>query len=199
MHDLGAVAADASSSSPTVSIGPEGTYYFSTTVDAATPAWRLWLNGSTLPIYVKKLTAPVSTSTNYHEQYEQGQMLLVPPYLTNASYFVGVTGAPGTSFALDSRKQQILVPSALPGYSQGSGFADFDFNLTSEGNGGDYGYRTYRIDVPVDQIAWQVNVTPVSGNPELSARRRSPTAGPTAGFQRRRPGSATASPRYRRP
>jgi len=171
VHDLGGVAADGSSSSPTVTIGPEGTYFFSTTVDAATQAWRLWLNGSTLPIYVKKLSAPVATSQNYHEQYEQGQMLLVPPYLTNASYFVGVTGAPGDSFALDSRKQQILVPSALPGYSQGGGTVDFDFNLTGEGNGGGFGYRTYRIDVPVDQIAWQVNVTPVSGNPELYVRK----------------------------
>ncbi|MBL0224669.1 MAG: hypothetical protein IPQ16_03520 [Geobacteraceae bacterium] len=171
VHDLGTVVADGSSSSPPVTIGPEGTYYFSTTVDAATPAWRLWLNGATLPLYVKKLTAPVSTSPNYHEQHEPGQMLLVPPYLTNASYFVGVTGAPGDIFTLDSRKQQILVPSALPGYSQGSGFPDFDFNLTGEGNGGGFGYRTYRIDVPVDQIAWQTNMTPVSGNPELYVRK----------------------------
>ena len=157
------------SSNATATIGPEGMYYFQGSVDAATLAWRLWLNGSSDQIYVRNGSAPVKNQWNPEtaDQAEAGQMLLVPPYLTSALYLVGVKGTPGSSFTLDSRKQTILTPSAVPGYTQKSGAANFDFTLSGQGsnvggNGG-FGYLTYKIEVPVQQIAWQVNVAPGTG------------------------------------
>jgi large repetitive protein len=172
VRDLGTLS-DAGSSVP-VQIGPEGTYYFKNSVDANTPAWRLWLNGSSNQIYVSRGKAPIKSAwTEQAEQAETGQALLVPPYLTSAVYIVGVKGSPGSSFTLESRKQPILIPSAVAGYLQGGGAANFDFTLSSQGNAGGFGYLTYRIEVPVQQIAWQVNVTPgsASQNPELYLRK----------------------------
>jgi hypothetical protein len=172
VQDLGTVA-DAATSSGTVQVGPEGTCYFRSNVDAATRGWRLWLNGANLPIYVKQGAAPVKSPwTEVAEQTETGQMLLVPPYLINAVYLIGVNATPGTTFTLDSRKQQTLVPNTLAGYT-GSGAANFAFTLTGQGNGGGFGYITYRIDVPVQQIAWQVNVTPgaANQNPDVYIRQ----------------------------
>ncbi|MFH1087087.1 MAG: hypothetical protein V1737_00695, partial [Chloroflexota bacterium] len=173
VQDLGALT-DAGSNT-TATIGPEGTYYFKTSVDTDTLAWRLWLNGLNLPLYVRKSTAPVKSPwTEVAEQYEPGQMLLVPPYLTNAVYFIAVNGAPGTSFTLDSRKQPIFVPSTLAGFTADeAGKEAFAFTLVGQGNSGGYGYITYRIDVPLEQIAWQVNVTPgaLDQNPEFYLRK----------------------------
>jgi len=170
-----------------VTIGPEGTIYFRATIDANTQIanyqdWRLWVNNATteqspgatinLPVIVRKGIAPALTPwIEQAEQKETGQMLLVPPYLANGVYYAGVVGTPGTLLTLDSRKQQILLPNSLPGYSQGGGTANFDFTLPVQGNGGGFGYLTYRIDVPVQQIAWQVSAAPTSGNPELYIRK----------------------------
>jgi hypothetical protein len=160
-QDLGTVTDTAAN--PSATIGPEGTYYFRTTIDAATQGWRLWANtgGSTaaLPLLVRKGSAPVSAYNQSIQQSEEGQMLLVPPYLTASdSYLVGIPGVPGTTFNFDSRKQQI-IDLAFEGAA----------SLTVPG----YGYITYRVEVPVQQIAWQVNLsrqTP-AGNPELYVRQ----------------------------
>ena len=163
-QDLGPVT-DAASS-PAVTIGPEGSYYFKTTIDGATQGWQLWANDATstvnLPLIVRKGGAPVTGYNPSIQQSETGQMLLVPPYLTASdTYLVGIAGTPGTTFHFDSRKQQIT---------------DLNFDglgantsLTVPG----YGYITYRVEVPVNQIAWQVNLNrqnPV-GNPELYIRK----------------------------
>ncbi|MBK5276486.1 MAG: hypothetical protein JJE30_15760 [Desulfuromonadales bacterium] len=155
-QDIGTVGD--TSSIPAATIGPEGTYYYKTSVDATIRAWRLWLNGGNQTLWVKQSTAPVKTAwTDQAEQFEVGQMLLVPPYLTNAVYFIGVTGAPGSSITLDSRKQQVTTLS----------FAGSTTNTISG-----YGYTTCRVDVPIDQIAWQINLTPglAGQNPELYIR-----------------------------
>src|SRR5437867_2363861 len=59
VQDLGTVAADASSGSGAVPVGAEGIRFFKTTVPANTLAWRLWLNGPTNSILVKKGAVPV--------------------------------------------------------------------------------------------------------------------------------------------
>ncbi|TLM65893.1 MAG: DUF1566 domain-containing protein [Deltaproteobacteria bacterium] len=159
---------------PTVTIGPEGMAFFTASADAAVPAWRLWTSLANLDLYVSNGKAPVKSPwLENAEQAEARQMLLVPPYLTSALYVVGVKGNPGSVFTLESRKQPILVPNAQPGYSQGGGAVNFDFTLANQGNGGGYGYQTYRIEVPVQQIAWQVSVTPGGGgeNPQLYVRK----------------------------
>jgi len=157
VQDLGTVA-DTATSSGALVIGPEGMSFFKADIDAATQAWRLWLNGSSLPLYVKKAVAPVKNIwEEVAEQTENGQMLLVPPYLTNALYLIGVTGNPGDALTLESRKQQVTSLS----------FASSTSNTIAG-----YGYTTYRVEVPIDQIAWQINLTPGSAgqNPELYIR-----------------------------
>jgi uncharacterized Zn-binding protein involved in type VI secretion len=172
VKDLGVV--QESGTSATVQIGPEGTYYFKNGIDANTSAWRIWLSGVQNQMYVSKGKAPVKNDwTDNAEQSEAGQLLLVPPYLASALYVIGVQGVAGSSITIDSRKQPILIPNTLAGYTQGSGAANFDFTLPGQGNSGGFGYITYRIDVPVEQIAWQINVTPgVSGqNPDVYIRK----------------------------
>src|SRR6185369_4240339 len=59
---------------------------------------------------------------------------------------------------LDSRKQAVADVS----------FGGTNSNVAVSG----FGYVTYRVQVPVQQIAWQVKVTPVSGgDPSVAVRR----------------------------
>ena len=161
VQNLGTLAADGSSSSGAVPIGPEGMRFFKTTVPVNTLAWRLGLNGPANPILVKKNAAPHPLTQGYWRAYDlqqSGQMLVVPDYLVpgNDVYFVAVVGAPGTVTTLDSRQQPV---------------ADFAFNATTNLTVPSAGYATYRIQVPVQQVGWQINVTPSSGNPNFAVRR----------------------------
>ena len=158
VQNLGTIAADNSSSSLPVTVGPEGTYYFRTTADAATPAWRLWLNGANLPLLIARNSAPVTGVATTYQQSETGQMLLVPPYLTATdAYFVGVTAVPGTVFSFNSQKQPII---------------DLAHGATIANSVTGYGYITYRVEVPPTEVAWQVDLkrTSAAGNPELYLR-----------------------------
>jgi len=152
--DLGVVAPDDSSGSGSVAVGAEGMRFFQTTLPADTVAWRLWLNGLTNTVFVKKTGVPLVGSTDLTQA---GQMLVVPSYLVGGLlYFVGVNGAPGSSINLDSRLQS---------------FTDLPFaastNLVVTG----YGYQTFRVQVPADQLAWQMNVVVSNGNPNIAVRR----------------------------
>lgn len=155
VHDLGTIAADLSGSSPAVTVGPEGAYYFRTVADATTPAWKLWQNGAGLPMLVSNASAPVSGVTTTYQQSETGQMLLVPPYLTSSiAYFVGISGAPGTAFTLTSQEQPVV---------------DLTFGTTQSQNITGYGYTTYRVDVPPTVLGLQIDAkrTSATGNPQL--------------------------------
>jgi hypothetical protein len=161
VRNLGALAADASSGSGPMQIGPEGMRFFRTTIPVGTLAWRLGLNGGTQPVLVKKNVAPHPiTSGNWHgyDLQQAGQMLVVPGYLAPGSevYFVGVTGAPGEAIDLDSRRQAVT---------------DVAFDSTSPLSVAGYGYATFRVQVPAQQVGWQVTVTPTSGDPNLAVRR----------------------------
>ena len=153
--DLGVLATDSSSGSGNVTIGPEGMAFFQTSIPITALAWRLGIGaGNTNLVYVKKASVPLPIS---NELSQQGQMLVVPPYLlVGQSYFVGVAGAPGTTINLDSRVQPI---------------ADLDLSSSTNQVVTDFGYTTYRVQVPPSLIAWEVNVTPTSGNPNVSVRR----------------------------
>ncbi|MGZ5567011.1 MAG: hypothetical protein ACXWKG_08365, partial [Limisphaerales bacterium] len=153
--DLGVLATDASSGSGNITIGPEGMAFFQTSIPTTALAWRLGIGpGKTNSIYVKKAGVPLPIS---NELTQQGQMLIVPPYLlVGQSYFVGVAGNPGTAINLDSRVQPIT-----------------DVALSSSTNQiiTDFGYTTYRVDVPPSLIAWEVNVSTTNGNPNVAVRR----------------------------
>jgi len=152
--DLGTVAADAASGSGEVAIGAEGYRFFRTMVPADTLGWRLWLNGLTNPIYLRRTSVPLAGA---NEQTQPGQLLVVPSYLVGGqSYFVSVAGNPGTLMNLDSRQQA---------------FADLPFAASTNLVVNGYGYTTFRVQVPPDQLAWQVNVVVTNGNPNVAVRR----------------------------
>ncbi len=151
--DLGLVASDASSGSGDQSIGPEGMRFFSATAPAEMLAWRLWLNGATNTILVKKTSLPLPTVNDISQG---GQMLVVPAYLTTSQYFIGVVGNPGTLINLDSRQQAV---TDLP----------YGASITNIVSG--FGYTTYRVQVPAQQIAWQLSLPSTNGNPNFALRR----------------------------
>src|SRR5438445_1185682 len=143
-------------------MGAEGMAFFKTTVDADTLAWSLWLLGTDDELRVHKSSLPDPGSPQFGDPPPQfGQMLVVPDFLAsdvfNGFYFVSVSGAPGESVRLDSRKQ--LATDII--------FTSTNSLVTVT----DVGYRIYRVQVPVEQIAWQVNVVPVSGDPNFAVRR----------------------------
>ena len=159
VQPLPALAADASSGA-TATIGPEGMRFFKTTISAGTLAWRLGLNGLNNTIVVDNTKAPVPYGLPggaYYDWSGPGQLLLVPNYVAIGNqYFVGVVGAPGLTFTLDSRQQPVN---------------DLAFNSATNVAASTYGYITFRVQVPVQQIAWQINLAPTSGDPNVAVRR----------------------------
>ena len=156
VQQLPPLAANASSGA-NVSMGAEGMHFFKTTITTNTLAWRLWLtNGISNQVLVKKTAAPVPFGVTY-DWTGNGQMLLVPPYLNiGDQYIVGVVGAPNLNFTLDSRQQAVT---------------DIAFGTNTSLNVTGFGYQTYRVQVPIHQIAWEVSVSPSLGNPNVAIRR----------------------------
>ena len=139
-----------SGSGTNATVGAEGMAFFQTTVTSNTLAWQLGLNGLNNPLLVKSTLAPVPYNTSTYDLLQDGQMLVVPPYLNVGSqYFVGVVGSPGLNITLDSCQQPVTT---IP------------FNYTNSFTVNNYGYETFLVQVPVQQIAWQINVTPTSGD-----------------------------------
>ncbi|MEY4568901.1 MAG: hypothetical protein RLZZ398_340 [Verrucomicrobiota bacterium] len=172
VRDLGGLAWTDSNSNGTYDIGepalpsggstsipPEGLRFFKTSVPAGAPAWSLWLNGSTRDIAVRKSFVPFHSAASYYDRKQSGQMLVVAPYLTGntSTYFLSVTGNPGEAVNLDSRIQEVQ---------------DMPFNSTVNAVSiPTTPYRVYRVQVPVQQIAWDVAVTPTTGDANVCVRR----------------------------
>jgi hypothetical protein len=153
VQDLGTVASDASSSSGEVEIGPEGIRYFSTSPAAEMLAWRLYLNGLPNSFYLRKTSVPLPS---LYDQTQAGQMLVVPPYLTVSQYFIGVNGIPHSTINLDSRQHAVT---------------DLAFGASTTVSNTGFGYTTYRVQVPAQQIAWQMYLPSTNGNPNFAVRR----------------------------
>ncbi|MFO0750042.1 MAG: hypothetical protein U1F43_30890 [Myxococcota bacterium] len=145
VQDLGALAA--TSSNATVTPDVFGHAYFKTQVAGDALAWRLAAPGATL--YLNDATAPIPRRSDTWDLTASDETLVVPPILTSGQYLVAVeTAAP---ISIDSRRQQIIdAPNN-------------GFQFTANGSAATYGYVTYKLTVPVDQIAWEVAVTPGSG------------------------------------
>lgn len=158
VQQLPALAAD-SSSGASATIGPEGMRFFKTTISPGTLAWRLNLSGLNNTMMVSSSKAPIQYSCagcGFYDWSGPGQMLLVPNYLgIGNQYIVGVIGNPGLNFTLDSRQQPVT---------------DLTFNVSTNVTATTYGYITYRVQVPIQQIAWQVNQSPSSGDPNIAVR-----------------------------
>jgi hypothetical protein len=157
VYNLGSLAADGSSGT-NAAIGAEGMIFYETTIPSTVLAWQLWINGAPNTMFVKKSAAPDRVS---YDLTQSGQMLIVPPYLAgmtfNGTYFIGVSGTPGTNIYLDSRQQPV---TALP-------FNSLTNVIVTATN---FPYVTYEVQVPVQQIAWQLNLMPTSGNPAIAVR-----------------------------
>jgi large repetitive protein len=154
VQDLGMVAGDASSGSGPVTVGAEGIRFFKTALPDNAIAWRLWLNGSNNALLVRKTAVPLPGQADLSQL---GQMLVVPNYLVGGQqYLVGVVGNPGAAINLDSRLHA---------------FTDLPFLGSATATVTNFGYTTYRVQVPQDQIAWQVSVVASNGNPNVAVRR----------------------------
>lgn len=174
VKDLGSLPFTDSNSNGTYNIGeasqngglsgqampPEGVLFFRVTLPPNVPAWSLWLNGGTQTIGVRKSQVPILFTPNVvADRKQNGNMLLVPPYLGlgSDSYFVSVVGSPGTIISLDSRIQQIqnmTYNGSIPA-----------FTVT------DAPYRVFRVDVPSGQIAWDVNLNRIAGDPNVAVKK----------------------------
>ena len=147
------------SGSGAVTVGPEAMRFFRQTLPAGVPAWSLWLNDDARNLAVRRAQVPFLASASYYGRLQAGQLLLVPPFLGSGSevYFLGVDGTPGESITLDSRIQFIQ---------------DIPFNTTlSSVSVTGAPYRVYRTTVPINQIAWDVSTTPLTGNPNVCVRK----------------------------
>jgi len=152
--DLGTVAADGSSGSGTMAVGPEGIRFFRATAPSGMLAWRLWLNGLTNSILLKQTAVPLPKSGGF-DLSQAGQMLVVPPYLAASQYLIGVPGTNDALINLDSRQQPI---------------SNFLYNSVTNAVVAGFGYATYAVQVPNQQIAWQLTMSSTSGNPYMAVR-----------------------------
>lgn len=155
VRDLGALPGPEAAGDTAVTVGPEGWHYFRTVPTPETLAWRLWLRNLDARLHVRADFAPVAGNADLRQDRA---MLVVPGYLqAGTTYFVGVPAAPGTAFTLHS-KQQPVAPLAFGAEAAG---------LATDG----FPYLTHRIEVPLEQIAWEVRAVPGTGNTDLALRR----------------------------
>jgi hypothetical protein len=156
--DFGNLADQTAPRTLTMDVG--GIAYFRTSATAQTLAWRLASNVPDTIFRVNDTSAPVPrySSGTWDLQFTD-ESLIVPDYLKAQGYIVAVS-APAASALIDSKNQRIIDPTTL---ANGGSFA-FTVNGSDEGG---FGYATYKVEVPVEQIAWQVRVTPTSGDVDL--------------------------------
>ena len=139
---------------------PEGVLFFKATLPPNVPAWSLWLNGGAQTIGVRKSLVPILFNpSQLADRKQNGSLLLVPPYLGlgSDSYFISVVGTAGTLVSLDSRIQQI------ESMAYDGSIAPFAVNEAP--------YRVFRVDVPSGQIAWDVTLNRLSGDPSVWVKK----------------------------
>jgi hypothetical protein len=142
-------------------MGPEGVAFFKVTLPPNVPAWALWMNGGQELLGVRKNQVPVLFDGGLTaDRKRNGSLLLVPPYLGQGSdsYFVSVSGTPGSTYSLDSRIQQIED-------------MDFEGTVPSIAVTGSP-YRVFRVEVPAEQVIWDLSLEPLSGDPNLCVSKQ---------------------------
>ena len=173
VHDLGALPftdtngnsqydigeAVAPQNAPAMAMPPEGIRFYKSTIPAGTPAWSMWLGGSTREIAVRSNKLPFHNAATQYTRKQAAQMLMVPPVLGagTSTWFASVIAPMGEVIGLDSRIQAV---------------SDLAYNGTVNNvavSGAPY--RVYRVQVPVDQIAWDISAVAVAGNPNICVRK----------------------------
>ncbi|GAA5116561.1 pre-peptidase C-terminal domain-containing protein [Luteolibacter yonseiensis] len=142
---------------PATPMPPEGIRFFKSSVPVGTPAWSLWMGGSSREIALRSNKLPFHNASSNHTRKQSSQMLLVPPVLSPGSWFGSVVAPMGEMIGLESSIQAV---------------GDLPYNGTVN-NVSVTGapYRVYRVQVPVNQIAWDINATPITGNPNIAVRK----------------------------
>ncbi len=145
--------------SPATAMPPEGIRFYRSTVPIGTPAWSLWLNGSTREIALRTTKVPFHSQPSYYTRKQAGQMLVVPTVLGTGSnaYFLSVVAPQGEVIGLDSRIQAVTDIA----------FQSTTANVAVTGAP----YRVFRTTVPIDQLAWDVSTTALVGNPNVCLRK----------------------------
>lgn len=142
-------------------MNPEGVAFFKVTLPPNVPAWALWMNGGNQLIGVRKNLIPVLFETaTVTDRKANGNLLLVPPYLgqSSDSYFVSVVGAPGSTYSMVSRIQQI----------EDIAFEGTVPNISVTGSP----YRVFRVEVPAEQLVWDMSLNRLSGDPNICVRKQ---------------------------
>ncbi|MCU0781918.1 MAG: hypothetical protein MUF04_12565 [Akkermansiaceae bacterium] len=156
-YDIGeSVAPQAAPAAP---MPPEGIRFYQAVVPVGTPAWSLWLNGSTRELALRSNKVPFHSSSSYYTRKQAGQMLVVPTVLGTGSdaYFLSVVAPQGENIGLDSRIQTVTDIA----------FQSTTANVAVTGAP----YRVFRTTVPIDQLAWDVSTTALAGNPNVCVRK----------------------------
>ncbi|MEK7951309.1 InlB B-repeat-containing protein [Luteolibacter soli] len=159
VYDIG--EAVASQNAPSTPMPPEGIRFYKTVVPNGTPAWSLWLGGSTREIALRSNKLPFHNTTSNYTKKQAGRMLMVPPTLGvgSSTWYSSVVAPQGEEIGLDSRIQ----------FVNDLAYNGTVLNVAVSGPL----YRVYRVQVPVDQIAWDINVTAQAGNPDVAVRKGS--------------------------
>lgn len=156
-YDIGEAVAP--QNAPATAMPPEGVRFYKSTIPSGTPAWSMWLGGSSREIAVRSNKLPFHNHSNNYSRKQAAQMLMVPPVLGagTSSWFTSVVAPMGEIIGLDSRIQFV---------------SDLAYNATvSNVAVSGAPYRVYRVQVPVDQIAWDISATAVAGNPNICVRK----------------------------
>ncbi len=163
--DLGTLLADTDGGyAPVpVTLGPEGIAFFRTDVPAGTLAWALWLNDDRRFMAVEKGSLPFPTVSSSYDRRQEGQMLLVPPYLGAGSdtYFFSVDGIEGDALTIDSHK---VIPQALA----------YDSSINPVAGSAISGapYSVFEVTVPITSLAWDAQLLDITiGNPDVAVRQ----------------------------
>ncbi len=156
-YDIGEVVS--AQNAPALPMPPEGVRFYKSSIPTGTPAWSLWLGGSPREIALRSNKLPFTNSTSNYARKQNGQMLIVPPVLGagTSTWYASVSAPQGEVIGLDSRIQTV---------------SDLAYNATVSNVAVSAApYRVYRVQVPVDQIAWDINAVAVSGNPDIAVRK----------------------------
>ena len=168
MRELGVLETDPDVPAGTdeITTGPSGVEFFRVTFPPELAAWRLWTrtdDNDTVEttILTNALEVPLAgRGGRSEEEITTGAGLLGPEefeFRAGRFYFVAVYADPGETFILESREQIIT---------------DLAFNSTTdEIQSTGFPIQTYRVEVPIDQLAWEVTTRASSGDPDIFVRR----------------------------
>lgn len=155
-YDIGEPAT--AQNAPATAMPPEGIRFYKSTIPTGTPAWSLWLGGSTREIALRSNKLPFHNTTTQYTRKQAAQMLSVAPVLnTSGTWFSSIVAPMGEVIGLDSRIQEVST------LAYNGTVSNVAVNAAP--------YRVYRVQVPVDQIAWDINVDAVAGNPNICVRK----------------------------